>query len=422
MTTNLKNNLRDLFPTLLWRRPGKGYHFSPSPLESAGERLPEAINSRRNFIRTTGITALAGLTGIESLFAARRNKPKYSGKGLVLRFLPYDLQLRHTFTLANSSRKNTPDVLTCLEFEGITGYGEASMPPYLGESVESATKFLSTLNLGQFKDPFQMDDILRYVDSVMPGNCAAKASVDIALHDLVGKMMKQPWYKIWGFDPVDTPNTSFTIGIDTPEVVLQKVAEAAPYKILKVKLGQKTDREMIETIRSVTNVPLCVDVNQGWTDRQMALDMIHWLTENGVVFVEQPMPKSAIDDIAWLTENSPLPIIGDESVQRLPDVIKAKGVYSGINIKLMKCTGMREAHEMLALAKSLDMKVMIGCMTETSCAVSAAAQLAPKADWADLDGNLLISNDPYSGVQVVDGKITLVDQAGIGIHSIKKVF
>ncbi|MBW8331823.1 MAG: dipeptide epimerase [Prolixibacteraceae bacterium] len=378
--------------------------------------------NRRNFIRTTGLTAIAGFTGIETVFAAMKKKTtKKSGKGLVLRFVQYDLRLNHTFTIANSSRNSTPDMLTSIEFDGITGYGEASMPPYLGESVETATKFFSSLDLGQFKDPFQMDDILTYVDSVMPGNCAAKAAVDIALHDLVGKIMGQPWYKIWGFDPADTPNTSFTIGIDTMEIVRQKTLEAIPYKILKVKLGQKTDREMIETIRSVTNVPLCVDVNQGWTDRQMALDMIHWLKEKGVVFVEQPMPKTAIDDMAWLTENSPLPTIGDESVQRLPDVMKAKGVYSGINIKLMKCTGMREAHQMLTLAESLGMKVMIGCMTETSCAVSAAAQLSPKCEWADLDGNLLISNDPYKGVQVVGGKVILIDQPGIGINAIKKV-
>lgn len=376
------------------------------------------MESRRSFIRTTGLTAIAGFSGIETLFAAMtRQKLTKSGKGLTLRFLPYDLQLRHTFTLANSSRNSTPDVLTCIEFEGISGYGEASMPPYLGESMESATRFLSSLNLSQFNDPFQIDDILRYVDSVMPGNCAAKAAVDIALHDLVGKIMGQPWYKIWGFDPADTPNTSFTIGIDTPEVVRQKVAEAVPYKILKVKLGQKIDREMIETIRSVSGVPLCVDVNQGWSDKHMALEMIHWLKEKGVVFVEQPMPKTAVDDMAWLTENSPLPTIGDESVQRLPDVMKANGVYSGINIKLMKCTGMREAHEMLTLAQSIGMKVMIGCMTETSCAVSAAAHLAPKCNWADLDGNLLISNDPYSGMKIVDGKVTLIDQPGIGISA-----
>lgn len=381
------------------------------------------MGSRRSFIRTTGLTALAGMAGAETVFANTKSKANMkSGKGLVLSFVPYNLQLRHTFTLANSSRNSTPDVLTRIEFEGVTGYGEASMPPYLGESVESATKFLSAVDLTQFKDPFMMDDILAYVDSVMPGNPAAKASVDIALHDLVGKIMGQPWYKIWGYDPADTPNTSFTIGIDTPEVVRQKVAEASPYKILKVKLGHETDKEMIETIRSMTQVPICVDVNQGWTDKQKALDMIHWLKEKGVVFVEQPMPKTAIDDMAWLTENSPLPTMADEAVQRLPDVMKVHGVYSGINIKLMKCTGMREANKMLTLARSLGMKIMIGCMTETSCAVSAAAQLAPKCDWADLDGNLLISNNPYSGMKVVDGKVTLIDQPGIGITVVNKVF
>ena len=232
---------------------------------------------RRNFIRTTGLLALVGVTGVETLFAASEKKViRTSKKGLSLSFLPYDLQLRHVFTLANSSRKNTPDVLTRLEIDGVVGYGEASMPPYLEESVETAIRFLSLLDLGQFNDPFQMDDILQYVDSVMPGNTAAKAAVDIALHDLVGK--------------------------------------------------------------------------------------------------------------------------------------------------LMKCTGMREAHQMLTLARSLDMKVMIGCMTETSCAISAAAQLAPKADWADLDGNLLISNDPYSGMQIVNGKVTLIDQPGIGVKEEKKVF
>lgn len=372
------------------------------------------MSSRRNFIRTGSLTALAGITGMETAFGMMEKKSKPS-KGLALRFLPFDLQLKHTFTLAGSSRSNTPAMLTRLEFDGIKGYGEASMPPYLGENTESATRFFSALNLGQFRDPFQMEKILDYVDQAMPGNCAAKAAIDIALHDLTGKLLGQPWYKIWGFDPSATPDTSFTIGIDTPEVVRQKVAEAAPFNILKVKLGRETDREMIETIRSATSKPLSVDVNQGWKDKHQALDMIYWLQERGVVLVEQPMPKEAIDDMAWLTQHSPLPTIADEALQRLPDVDKVHGVYSGINIKLMKCTGMREAHQMLTLARSLGMKVMIGCMTETSCAVSAAAQLSPQTDWADLDGNLLISNDPCRGVQIVNGKITLNDQPGIGI-------
>ena len=375
--------------------------------------------SRRNFIRVGSLTAIAGLTGINHIFGHMKNESfanKKAGKGLVLRFKPYDLQLKHTFTIAGNSRTTTPVMLTEIEFDGMAGYGEASMPPYLGESHETAARFLSSVDLGQFTDPFQLENILDYVEDLAPGNCAAKASIDIALHDLLGKIMGQPWYRIWGYDPEKTPNTSFTIGIDTAAVVRKKVKEANPYKILKVKLGGGNDKEMIETIRSETDVPLCVDINQGWTDRQQALDLIYWLKESGVVFVEQPMPKTAIDDMAWLTQHSPLPTIADEALQRLADVKKAHGVYSGINIKLMKCSGMREAHEMLTLARALNMKVMIGCMTETSCAVSAAAQLSPMTDWADLDGNLLISNDPYEGVKVVGGKIRLINEPGIGIN------
>jgi len=340
-----------------------------------------------------------------------------TAKGLNLSFEPYNLQLKHVFTLANSSRTSTPVMLTKIEYEGITGYGEASMPPYLGESQKTAGKFLSSLDLQQFTDPFKMDEILEYVDKVAPGNAAAKASVDIALHDLSGKMMKQPWYRIWGYSKEDTPYTSFTIGIDTKKVIKQKVKEAAEFNILKVKLGRENDKEIITTIRTVSDVALCVDVNQGWDDKKKALDMIYWLQEKGIEFVEQPIPKEKIDDIAWLSEHSPLPIIADEAIQRLSDINSIIGRYTGINIKLMKCTGMREAHKMINLAKANQMKVMIGCMTETSCAVSAAAQLSPKADWADLDGNLLISNDPFTGVKVVNGKITLNDLAGIGISN-----
>jgi len=336
-------------------------------------------------------------------------------KKIKLSFEPYNLQLKHVFTLANSSRTTTPVMLTKLEYDGLIGYGEASMPPYLGESQDTAARFLSTLNLAQFNDPFRMEEILEYVDEAAPGNNAAKASVDIALHDLVGKIMGQPWHKIWGYSAELTPYTSFTIGIDEPEVVQQKVKEAGEYRILKVKMGRDNDKEMIETIRSVSDVPLCVDVNQGWKDKEKALEMIYWLKERGIQFAEQPLPKEKIDDIAWLTENSPLPIIADEAVQRLCDIKHIVGAYSGINIKLMKCTGIREAHKMVNLAHAHGMKVMIGCMTETSCAISAAAQLSPKAEWADLDGNLLISNDPYKGVEVIEGKITLNELPGIGI-------
>jgi len=370
---------------------------------------------RRNFLKTTALAAAgAALSGCR--IGGRTMTAGVSGSGLQMKFFPYELQLRHTFTVASYSRTTTPDVQVEISWEGVTGYGEASMPQYLGQTVESVCSFLSRVDLGQFRDPFFMEDILDYVDSLSPGDSAAKAAVDIALHDLVGKLLGAPWYKIWGLNPAKAPSTTFTIGIDTPDIVRKKTLEAAgKFNILKVKVGLDTDEEMIRTIRSVTSVPLAVDANQGWKDRSKALDEIFWLKEQGVVLVEQPLPIAALDDTAWLTERSPLPIIADESVQRMADIRGLAGAFSGINIKLMKCTGMREARAMVSTARALGMKVMLGCMTETSCAVSAAAQLSPLVDFADLDGNLLISNDRFRGVTVVDGTLTLPAHPGIGV-------
>lgn len=342
-----------------------------------------------------------------------------------LTFAPYELTLRHVFTVATYSRSTTPDIQVELHYNGLTGYGEASMPPYLSAelgTVESVMAFLeraATL-LQQFTDPFRMEEILEAVDKLDSGNAAGKAAVDIALHDLVGKLMGQPWHRMWGLSPELAPSTTFTIGIDKPDVVRQKTLECADrFNILKVKVGRDTDREMIQTIRSVTSLPIAVDANQGWTDRQQAIDMIHWLHSQGVVMVEQPMPKDRLDDIAWITQQSPLPIFADESIQRLSDIQRLKGAFTGINIKLMKCTGMREAWKMLTTARALGMKVMIGCMTETSCGISAAAQLSPAVDFADLDGNLLISNDRFKGVQVVGGRLQLPALPGIGVERIR---
>lgn len=255
-----------------------------------------------------------------------------------------------------------------------------------------------------------------YVDGINEGDTAAKAAVDIALHDLVGQLMGQPWYRIWGLNAAKAPNTTFTIGIDTADVVREKTKECAEqFNILKVKVGLDNDKEMIETIREITDLPLAVDANQGWKDKEKALEMIHWLKDQGVVMVEQPMPKEMLDENAWLTERSPLPTFADEAIQRLADVQRVKGAYTGINIKLMKCTGMREAWKMLNYARSEGMKVMVGCMTETPCAVTAAAQISPAVDFADLDGNLLIANDRSEGMTVVDGKITLHDRPGLGL-------
>lgn len=378
--------------------------------------------NKRDFIKysffLSGVTILNTLPGSMIRYDSRGTVKRKKKDRLILRFMPYTLQLKHTFTLATSSRTTTPVVLTEIEYDGVTGYGEASMPPYLGESQESVTRFLSLLDLSQFSDPFITGDIVQYVDSVMPGNYAAKASVDIALHDLTGKLVGEPWYRLYGLNPASTPMTSFTIGLDEPEIIRQKVAEAEPYKVLKVKLGRDNDREMVEVIRSLTGKPLCADVNQGWKDRNHALDMAKWLKEKGVIFLEQPMPKEQKNDIAWLTANSPIPVIGDEAIQNVSDIVEQKDIYSGINIKLMKCGGLNAAMKMINVAKALGKKVMIGCMTETSCAVTAAAQLSPLADWCDLDGNLLISNDPFDGIKIVDGKVTIPDRPGIGVVKI----
>ena len=379
---------------------------------------------RREFLKTATLTAAAaGLagTGLVSCSQGQSSSKSFNisklGTGrLKLSFQPYELQLRHTFTVSSYSRKTTPGVQVKIEYEGYTGYGEASMPPYLGQSVETVTAFLSRVNLEQFNDPFRLEEILAYVDSLSPGDGAAKAAIDIALHDLVGKLIGQPWWRLWGLDPSKAPDTTFTIGIDTPDIVREKTRECADrFNILKVKVGLDSDKEMIRTIREVTDLPLAVDANQGWKDREQALDEIYWLKENGIVMVEQPMAKERLDDNAWITERSPLPIFADEAIQRLADIPSIKGAYHGINIKLMKCTGMREAWKMVNYARAEGMKVMIGCMTETSCAVSAAAQLSPAVDFADLDGNLLITNDLFKGMEVIEGKITLSDLPGIGL-------
>lgn len=383
------------------------------------------MTTRRDFIKKATLTTVGSalaLSNIDALnvIGSKTKNVNINRKGtshkLEMEFFPYELKLRHVFTVATYSRTTTPDVQVEITYDGVTGYGEASMPQYLGQTVQSVTAFLQKVDLSQFNDPFQLEDILAYVDSLSPGDTAAKAAVDIALHDLVGKLLGAPWYKIWGLNKDKAPSTTFTIGIDTADVVKQKTRECAnQFNILKVKLGRENDKEMIETIRSVTDLPIAVDINQGWKDKEKAIDEIFWLKEHGIVMVEQPMPKEMRDDIAWLTEKSPLPIFADEAIQRLKDIKNVAGAYSGINIKLMKCTGMHEAWKMLNYARAIGMKVMVGCMTETSCAVSAAAQLSPAVDFADLDGNLLISNDRFKGMEVVKGKITLPDRPGIGV-------
>lgn len=384
---------------------------------------------RRDFLKKGALAAAgAGLLGSGTILAKgleltddhKSVNFNVNGKARMhLSFEPYELKLKHVFTVSSFSRSTTPDVQVRIDYDGYTGYGEASMPPYLGQTVESVCSFLKKVDLEQFPDPFCIDDILTYIDSLSDGDSAAKAAVDIALHDLVGKIIGAPWHRMLGLNPEKTPNTTYTIGIDTDEMVKLKTREVAgQFKILKVKLGTPRDREMIRAIREVSDLPIAVDVNQGWKNKKKALDEIFWLKEQGIVMVEQPMPKEMLDANAWLTERSPLPTFADEAIQRLKDIPAIKGAYTGINIKLMKCTGMREAWKMMNYARAEGMRVMIGCMTETSCAIAAAAQLSPAVDFADLDGNLLIANDIFRGTTVVDGKITLNQLPGIGIEKI----
>lgn len=331
----------------------------------------------------------------------------------------FELELKHAFSIAKFTRTSTPLLLLKVDYEGKTGYGEASMVPYMSESYETAHVFLKKVDWNRFQFPFDFAAINEYLDSLDNGNPAIKAAIDIALNDLNGQLQNKPCYEIFGADPSKMPVTSFTVGIDTPEILRQKLEDAEDFKVIKVKLGRDNDKEIIETIRSVTSVPLYVDANQGWNDRIKAIDLIYWLHNQGVVLIEQPMDKHDLEGNAWLTERSPIPLLADEAMQRLSDMESLKGAYHGINIKLMKSTGMYEGHQTILKARKLGMKVLIGCMSETSIATLAGAHLAPLCDWADLDGPFLTVNNPFDQPTFVDGKYILNDLPGLGLTGIK---
>ena len=332
-----------------------------------------------------------------------------------LSFKRIDLKLRHTFRITRSAEDVAPVVITTIEHDGITGHGEASPSSRYGETIDTVLDFLRGVDLRNFSDPFELEDIIAYVDSLASGNAAAKSAVDIALHDWIGKKLGQPLYKLWGLSKSKTPLTSFTIGIDSPEIITQKISEAEEYPILKIKLGTDSDKEIMNTVRKGTDKPIRVDANEGWKTKEIALERIKWLEQEGVEFIEQPMPANDLSGCAWVRERVNLPLIADENCIRLHDVPKLHEAFDGINIKLMKCGGLREAMQMIHVAKSLDMKIMLGCMIESSVAITAAAHLSPLVDYADLDGNLLITNDPFAGVKVMEGKLLLGDAPGLGV-------
>lgn len=333
-------------------------------------------------------------------------------------YTAYNLELKHPFAIARFSRTNTPVMLIRLTYEGIEAYGEASMVPYMGESTETAIAFLKKVDWSRFVHPFNFEEITTYLDSIEKGHPAIKAAIDIALNDMNGKLLNKPCHEIYSADPLKMPVTSYTIGIDSPEVIREKVADATNFKVLKIKLGRDNDKELINTIRSLSDLPLYVDANQGWTNRKQAIEMIYWLHDQGVQLIEQPMDKADLEGNAWLTGRSPIPILADEAVQRLADMDSLKGAYHGINIKLMKSGGMYEGHQMILKARSLGMKVLIGCMSETSCATQAGMALAPLCDWADLDGPWLTKNNPFTAPTILEGKCQLNALPGLGLEGI----
>ncbi|TKC04848.1 dipeptide epimerase [Pedobacter frigoris] len=335
-----------------------------------------------------------------------------------LAYTSYQLELKHPFAIAKFSRTSTPVMLIRLTYENIEGYGEASMVPYMGETVETAIAFLNKVDWKRFIFPFDFETIIAYLDGIDKGQPAIKAAIDIALNDLKGKITGSPCYQIYGADPLKMPLTSYTIGIDTPEVIREKVADATGFKVLKIKLGRDNDKELINTIRSVSSLPLYIDANQGWTDKAQAIDMIYWLHDQGALLIEQPMDKNDIEGNAWLTGRSPIPILADEAVQRLAEIDAVKGAYHGINVKLMKSGGMYEAHRMILKARASGMKVLIGCMSETSCATLAGIALAPLCNWSDLDGPWLTKNNPFKAPEINAGRYQLNDLPGLGLEEV----
>lgn len=333
-----------------------------------------------------------------------------------LSYAPYTLQFKHPFGLAYGSRTTTEVVYVRLESDGFIGYGEAALPPYLNETQTSVIAFLkeAAVILKNEQLPFSIAEVIADIDAISLNNNAAKACIDIALHDLWGKSVNKPVYTLLGLDKPPAKNTSVTISIGQLNRIPEKLKELNEYHILKVKLGSKEDKQIIECIRAHTDKPIVVDVNQGWTDKQFALEMIEWLSNKNVLFVEQPLAKDKYDDMAWLTERSPIATIADESMLRFSDLSKIIGCFTGINLKLMKCTGIFEAHKIIIKAKKKGLKINIGCMSESSCGISAAAQLMQSADWVDLDGPLLIKNNPFAGVTFSEGKLHLSNLPGTG--------
>ena len=320
------------------------------------------------------------------------------------------LDLKTTFRVAHGASDQRFNVLVYLD----DGVGEAAAVPYYGETQEGIIEYLKCVpDLGD--DPFDMENILALRPA---GSRAARSAIDQALHDLWGKKLGQPLYKLFGLNPNNLPLTSFTIGMDEPEVMAEQ-ARASGYPVLKIKLGSEHDEEIVAAIRKATNAKLRVDANAGWS-REHALQIIPRLAEYDLEFIEQPLAVEDVEGYFWLKEKMraqkiKIPIFADETAKNAHDVVKLAGSIDGVVVKTVKSEGIREALRMIHTARAHDMQIMLSCMIESSVGVTAAAHLAPLCDYADLDGPLLIKNDPYTGLKYEGAKITLPDGTGLGV-------
>jgi L-alanine-DL-glutamate epimerase-like enolase superfamily enzyme len=327
---------------------------------------------------------------------------------------PIDLKLTTPFRISRGVQHISPNAVVQINYDEYTGYGEAAPDEYYGENQQTVLACISAFAGNFGDDPFVIEDIMHRLDKVIRLNPSAKAAVDMALYDLIGKALGVPLYKLLGLNPKHTPHTSFTIGIDTPVEMARKALIAKDYPILKIKVGTRHDLDIIKAIRDVTNAVIRVDANTGWTPKE-AIKMINALAAYNIEFVEQPVAAHDLTGLKLIRDNVPVPIIADESCVTVEDIPRVAGYVDGVNLKLMKCGGIRHALKMIHVARAHNLRIMIGCMIESSLAITAAAHLTPLVDYADLDGHLLINDDPYVGVTVERGKLILPETPGLGV-------
>lgn len=327
------------------------------------------------------------------------------------------LELKHLWTTTMSSSAHRDTLHVQYMRDGITGYGEGAGIVRYNQSAPGGQKALEAVQaLITSANPWHFEKVLAELDRRLPGQRAALAAVDLALMDWMGKKLGVPLYRHLGLDAADAAVTNMSIGIDTPEVTRQKVREAEDFPFLKVKVGLATDEATIDAVRSVTKKPLRVDANEGWTSKEEAARKINWLESQGVQFIEQPLPAHMIEETRWIRSRVHIPIFADEACHSAHEIPRLREAFDGIVIKLDKSGGILEAIRQITVAKALGMKTLLGCMVSSSCTITAAAHLSPLVDYADLDGNLLIGNDPYTGVTVAKGKLILPDGPGLGIR------